>query len=65
MGVEPVPTDKEAAAISAALEQFLCESAPTPKSETSLSQWRRSADYEATGQSATNNAWGDWTHWGN
>ncbi len=63
--VEPAPTDKEAAAISAALEQFLYESAPTPKSVTSLSPWRRSANYEATGQSPAVSSWGDGTSWGN
>jgi len=40
-------SESETAAISAALEQFLAETAPTPAGEEAVSRWQRAALEEA------------------
>ncbi len=62
--IEPAPTDAEAAAICAALEQFLQETAPPPQTVKSSNPWQRSAVSDSTGQSQVHNAWGDSSPWG-
>ena len=41
--VSPAASDSEAAAIVAALEQFLVETAPAPESGPAISPWLRAA----------------------
>ncbi len=48
-------TDREAAAIAAALEQFLAETAPSPQSTEPESRWLRAALNE--GVEARRNLW--------
>jgi hypothetical protein len=54
-------TPEEAAAIAAAIEGFLRDTAPTPASAGPvISPWTRAARYEATGVDAAGPApWGD------
>ena len=57
---------EEAAAIAAAIEQFLRDTAPPPApSETALSPWARAALFEGTGRhQAGPSPWGDDVRWG-
>ena len=59
-------TPKEAAAIAAAIEQFLRDTAPAPAAPTTRTNpWLRSALYENAGLDPSNaNAWGDGEPWG-
>jgi hypothetical protein len=51
-------TDTEAAAITAALEQFLAETAPAPSGSATESPWLRAALEEGTGTGRQ--AWCGW-----
>lgn len=59
-------TPEEAAAIAAAIEQFLRDTAPAPGAqETPMSPWLRAGLYEnAQLDPANANAWGDGEPWG-
>jgi hypothetical protein len=55
----------EAAAIAAAIEQFLRDTAPPPESGPRLSPWLRTGLFEATGRDcAEPSPWGDPEPWG-
>ncbi len=56
---------EEAAAIAAAIEQFLRDTAPPPAAGPSVSPWLRAGLYENARLDAANaNAWGDGEPWG-
>jgi len=57
---------EEAAAIAAAIEQFLRDTAPPPAPDgRSVNPWLRAALYENAGLNPSNaNAWGDGEPWG-
>jgi hypothetical protein len=56
---------EEAAAIAAAIEQFLRDTAPPPAAGRRLSQWTRAGLFEATGRGGAGAApWGDGERWG-
>jgi hypothetical protein len=57
---------EEAAAIAAAIEQFLRDTAPPPGSaEPATNPWLRAGLFEATGRSpAESTPWGDSEAWG-
>jgi hypothetical protein len=58
-------TPEETAAIAAAIEQFLRDTAPAPAPAHGLSPWLRAALFEATGRGAAEPApWGDAERWG-
>jgi hypothetical protein len=62
--VAPGAGPEEAAAIAAALEQFLHDTAPPPKARTStMSRWERASLTEGIGLSAPS-PWGDDLAWG-
>jgi hypothetical protein len=56
---------EEAAAIAAAIEQFLRDTAPPPAPDAGRpSGWRRTGLLEATGRPGGPSAWGDRESWG-
>jgi hypothetical protein len=56
---------EETAAIAAAIEQFLRDTAPPPRTETELSPWLRAGLFEGTGRRAGEpSPWGDPEVWG-
>jgi hypothetical protein len=57
---------EEAAAIAAAIEQFLRDTAPAPAGDSLVvSPWRRAGLLEGTGRSAAGpSPWGDAERWG-
>jgi hypothetical protein len=57
---------EEAAAIAAAIEQFLRDTAPPPaEAEASVSPWLRAGLLEGTKRGpAGRSPWGDWEAWG-
>jgi hypothetical protein len=57
---------EEAAAIAAAIEQFLRDTAPPPVSDTSrVNPWERAALFEGVGLAAESpSPWGDPDPWG-
>jgi hypothetical protein len=56
---------EEAAAIAAAIEQFLRDTAPPPAAGASLSPWTRAGLFEANGRGSAGSApWGDGERWG-
>jgi hypothetical protein len=58
-------TPEEAAAIAAAIEQFLRDTAPPPAAERGVSPWLRAGLFEATGRGAGDpSPWGDRERWG-
>lgn len=59
-------TPAEAAAIAAAIEQFLRDTAPAPSPRSARTNpWLRAALYENAGlDPANSNAWGDGEPWG-
>ena len=59
-------TPEEAAAIAAAIEQFLRDTAPAPvASEPSMSPWLRAGLFEGAGlDPAGRSPWGDAEPWG-
>jgi hypothetical protein len=59
-------TPEEAAAIAAAIEQFLRDTAPAPAAAgPKVSPWRRAAMFEAAGLCPTDpDPWGDPEPWG-
>jgi hypothetical protein len=60
----PGASEDEAAAIAAALEQFLAETAP-PAAATKPNSWQRAALYEGVGaREGAVDAWGDERPWG-
>jgi hypothetical protein len=60
------PSPEEAAAIAAAIEQFLRDTAPPPAPrETHVSPWLRAGLFEGTGRgSGGPSPWGDVEPWG-
>lgn len=61
----PAATPDEAAAIAAAIEQFLRDTAPVPAPPSRSSGWARAAVLEgATLASASPDPWGDPAPWG-
>ena len=63
--VAPNASPEEAAAIVAALEQFMRQTAPAPvKGGPSISAWHRAALHEGVGREADGpDAWGDAHAW--
>jgi hypothetical protein len=61
--VAPGAGPQEAAAIAAALEQFLRDMAPPPRRRTALSPWTKAALAEGVGLDAPD-PWGGSTEWG-
>jgi len=59
-------TPEEAAAIAAAIEQFLRDTAPAPQApETAMSPWLRAGLYEGTGRDPdAKTPWGEPEPWG-
>ena len=60
-------TPEEAAAIAAAIEQFLHDTAPAPAPDATdaMNPWLRAGLYENAGLDPANaNAWGDGEPWG-
>jgi hypothetical protein len=59
-------TPEEAAAIAAAIEQFLRDTAPPPSTDQpELSRWERAALFEGAGLDAAGSSpWGDPEPWG-
>jgi hypothetical protein len=59
-------TPEEAAAIAAAIEQFLRDTAPPPQAAaTTISPWLRAGLYEGTGRDPdATNPWGEPEPWG-
>jgi hypothetical protein len=58
-------TPQEAAAIAAAIEQFLRDTAPPPTPALGMSPWLRAGLFEGTGRSAGQaSPWGDAERWG-
>jgi hypothetical protein len=56
---------EEAAAIAAAIEQFLRDTAPAPVTgERRPNAWLRAGLYEATGRTGGPSPWGDRERWG-
>jgi hypothetical protein len=56
---------EEAAAIAAAIEQFLRDTAPPPAAGAGISPWLRAALFEGVGRDpAGPSAWGDQQPWG-
>jgi hypothetical protein len=56
---------EEAAAIAAAIEQFLRDTAPPPAGGPRISPWARAGLFEATGHGSGGPApWGDGERWG-
>jgi hypothetical protein len=56
---------EEAAAIAAAIEQFLRDTAPPPAAPRGMSPWARAGLFEATGgDPAGRSPWGDAVRWG-
>ena len=62
----PSATPEEAAAIAAAIEGFLRDTAPTPTpAGPAISPWTRAARFEAAGRDPAGPApWGDAEPWG-
>jgi hypothetical protein len=58
-------TPEEAAAIAAAIERFLQDTAPPPApAETPLNPWLRTGLFENTGRTEEPSPWGDPEPWG-
>jgi hypothetical protein len=58
-------TPEETAAIAAAIEQFLRDTAPPPVAASGVSPWLRAGLFEATGRGAADpSPWGDSERWG-
>jgi hypothetical protein len=56
---------EEAAAIAAAIEQFMRDTVPAPAGGPSVSAWARAGLFEGTGRVASGPApWGDAVRWG-
>jgi hypothetical protein len=64
--VTPAPSPQEAAAVTAAIEQFLAETAPAPAVERpSLNAWQRAALLEGvSAQEPVTSPWGEGLAWG-
>ena len=60
----PAATPEEAAAIAAAIQQFLRDTAPPPAPAAGVSPWLRAGLFEATGRAAASSPWGDGEAWG-
>lgn len=58
-------TPEEAAAITAAIQQFLRDTAPPPAPAAGISPWLRAGLFEGTGRPAdARSPWGDGERWG-
>ena len=58
-------TPEEAAAIAAAIEQFLRDTAPPPAAGPGASPWLRAGLFEGTGRGPAGlSPWGDRERWG-
>ncbi len=63
--VQASASPEEAAAIAAAIEQFLRDTTPTPTASEAVSPWLRSGIYENAGLDPLGPpAWGDPERWG-
>jgi hypothetical protein len=63
--VAPTASPEEAAAVVAALERFMRDTAPPPAAPSQRDPWQRAALYEATGREPdAPSAWGDPHPWG-
>jgi hypothetical protein len=63
--VSPAASDTEAAAIVAALEQFLAETAPAPEATPAPSGWQAAALREGiAAHQVSGSGWGRAPHWG-
>jgi hypothetical protein len=64
--ITPTPSPQEAAAVTAAIEQFLAETAPPPAPEREgMSPWRRAALLEGvSAKEAMVSPWGEAITWG-
>jgi hypothetical protein len=54
----PSATPEEAAAIAAALERFLADTAPAPQTATGMGGWQRAALAEAVDHAPGTGRWG-------
>ena len=61
--ITPTPSREEAAAIAAAIERFLAETAPAPASPEPTSRWARAALEEGVRGEAPG-GWGPARRWG-
>jgi hypothetical protein len=62
---QAVASPEEAAAIAAAIEQFLRDTAPPPAAGARVSPWLRAGLFESTGRApAGPSPWGDREPWG-
>jgi hypothetical protein len=63
---QPAASPEEAAAIAAAIEQFLWDTAPAPApAQTRVNPWQRAGLFEGVGRSADDpSPWGDPDPWG-
>jgi hypothetical protein len=62
---EAAASPEEAAAIAAAIEQFLRDTTPPPATGRGPSPWLRAGLFEATGRGAgPPSPWGDTERWG-
>jgi hypothetical protein len=55
---------EETAAIAAAIEQFLRDTAPPPAAGAEVSPWLRAGLFDATGRRSAPSPWGDGEAWG-
>jgi len=63
--VTPTPSRSEAAAIAAAIERFLAETAPAPAAAQGFGGWQRAALLEGIGSGrAAPSPWGEPRGWG-
>lgn len=63
--IQPAANPQQAAAITAALQQFLIETTPVAQPSETLNAWQRQALLESTGETAGGlNPWGDTSPWG-
>lgn len=65
-GAGAMPSREEAAAIAAAIEQFMRDTAPPPaRAEPRISPWQRAALLEGTRRERSGpSPWGDHVRWG-
>ncbi len=63
--VTPAPSPQEAAAVTAALEQFLADTAPAPATEGPwINPWQRAALYEGVrAKDAVSSPWSEGPTW--
>ena len=63
--VTPAPSPEEAAAVVAAIERFIADTAPPPSAEGRPSPWQRAALLDGVqAKEAVVSAWGEPLSWG-